>query len=87
MSTPLKVRHSTFYGTALEYVLQREGVEEVVLTGQCVLYSALDAYVRHFRLRIPRDAVAHIDEDLGDAALRMMERNMRAKIVTADDCL
>lgn len=86
-----KVRHSAFYGTALEYVLQREGAEEVVLAGQvteqCVLYSALDAYVRHFRLRIPHDAVAHIDEELGNAALRMMDRNMRAEIVTANDCL
>ncbi|MGI5420380.1 cysteine hydrolase family protein [Actinomadura luteofluorescens] len=49
-----KVRHSAFYGTALEYLLSREKVERVVLTGQvteqCVLYSALDAYVRHFRL-------------------------------------
>jgi len=27
------------------------------------------------------DAVAPIDRDLGDAALRMMERNMRAALV------
>jgi nicotinamidase-related amidase len=54
---------------------------------QCVLYSALDAYVRHYALRVPRDAVAHIDPDLGAAALRMMERNMRAEIVDAVDCL
>ncbi|MEU8119160.1 isochorismatase family cysteine hydrolase [Spirillospora sp. NPDC049024] len=85
-----KVRHSAFYGTALEYLLSREKVEQVVLTGQvteqCILYSALDAYVRHFRLRVVEDAVAHIDADLGDAALRMMESNMRAEIVTADRC-
>ncbi|MEV4000773.1 isochorismatase family cysteine hydrolase [Actinomadura sp. NPDC049753] len=85
-----KVRHSAFYGTALEYLLSREKVEQVVLTGQvteqCVLYSALDAYVRHFQLRVVRDAVAHIDAELGDAALRMMESNMRAEIVTADRC-
>ena len=36
---------------------------------------------------IPRDAVAHIDPALGDAALQMMEQNMRAEIVTAADCL
>jgi hypothetical protein len=31
--------------------------------------------------------VACIDQELGDAALRMMERNMRADIVAAADCL
>jgi nicotinamidase-related amidase len=86
-----KVRHSAFYGTPLEYLLAREGVEEVVLAGQvteqCVLYTALDAYVRHFRIKVVRDAVAHIHEDLGAAALRMMDLNMRAEIVTAAACL
>jgi nicotinamidase-related amidase len=86
-----KVRHSVFYGTPLEYVLRREGAETLILTGQvteqCVLYSALDAYVRHFSIKVPRDAVAAIDEELGDAALRMMDRNMRAEITTAGDCL
>ena len=36
---------------------------------------------------MPRDAVAHIHEDLADAALRMMEVNMRAEVVDAADCL
>jgi nicotinamidase-related amidase len=86
-----KVRHSVFYGTSLEYVLGREPVEQLILTGQvteqCVLYSALDAYLRHFSIKVPQDCVAHIDRELGDAALRMMERNMRAEIVTAAECL
>jgi nicotinamidase-related amidase len=86
-----KVRHSAFYGTSLEYVLLREQVDEILLVGQvteqCILYSALDAYVRHMRIKVPRDAVAHIDPHLGEAALHMMERNMRAEIVTAASCL
>ena len=80
-----KVRHSAFYSTTLEYLLQQRGVKEVVLVGQvteqCILYSALDAYVRHYSVCVPTDAVAPIDRDLGDAALRMMERNMRAALV------
>jgi hypothetical protein len=36
---------------------------------------------------VPPDAVAHIEPDLGRAALRMMERNMRATVVPAADCL
>jgi hypothetical protein len=36
---------------------------------------------------VPPDAVAHIDAELGKAALKMMERNMSAEIVPAADCL
>jgi len=54
---------------------------------QCNLYSALDAYVRHYEVVVPRDAVAHIHSDLADAALRMMERNMRAAVVDAATAL
>ncbi|WP_030176528.1 cysteine hydrolase family protein [Spirillospora albida] len=86
-----KVRHSAFYGTPLEYLLTAAGIDEVVITGQvteqCVLYSALDAYVRDFRVTVPRDAVAHIHPDLRDATLRMMELNMSANITTAAACL
>ncbi|MGW4638532.1 cysteine hydrolase family protein [Sphaerisporangium sp. NPDC004334] len=86
-----KVRHSAFFGTSLEYLLQHQGVEKVILTGQvteqCILYTALDAYVRHYAIEIPRDCVADIHGDLADAAVRMMERNMRAEITGADACL
>jgi nicotinamidase-related amidase len=87
----VKARHSVFYETQLEYMLRHLEIERVVLAGQvteqCILYSALDAYVRHFDVIIPRDAVAHIDPELADAALRMMERNMRAAVVPATECL
>jgi nicotinamidase-related amidase len=83
----VKARHSIFYETQLEYLLRQEEIERVVLTGQvteqCILYSALDAYVRHFSVVVPEDAVAHIHPDLADAAVRMMERNMNAEIETA----
>jgi nicotinamidase-related amidase len=84
----IKARHSIFYSTPLEYLLATQGHGRVVLTGQvteqCVLYSALDAYVRNFRVAVVEDAVAHIDDELAKASLRMMERNMRADIQTAD---
>jgi nicotinamidase-related amidase len=86
-----KVRHSAFYATALGYLLGRLETQRLILTGQvteqCVLYTALDAYVRHHPVVVPRDAVAHIDGELADAALKMMERNMSAYIATAADCL
>lgn len=64
------------------------GAGHIVLSGQvteqCVLYSALDAHIRCLRVAIPKDAVAHIHNDLADAALRMMERNMGVTITTAN---
>ncbi|HEY3864532.1 MAG TPA: isochorismatase family cysteine hydrolase [Solirubrobacteraceae bacterium] len=83
-----KARHSAFYETQLDYLLRSEGIQRVVLAGQvteqCVLYTALDAYVRHYDVVIPRDAVAHIHRDLAEAALEMTQRNMRAEIVDAE---
>ena len=90
VSFVIKARHSTFYETPLEYLLDQLGAGRLVMTGQvteqCVLYSALDAYVRHIEVAVPRDAVAHIHEDLADAAIAMMERNMRADIKPSADC-
>ena len=86
-----KVRHSAFYATALAYLLRQLDTKRLILTGQvteqCILYTALDAYVRHFAVTVPPDAVAHIHADLGKAALRMMEENMRAELVPTGKCL
>ncbi|MFF5187712.1 isochorismatase family cysteine hydrolase [Streptomyces sp. NPDC000345] len=85
----VKARHSIFFETPLSYLLDQEGVDHLVLCGQvteqCVLYSALDAHIRHLRTTVPRDAVAHIHADLADAALRMMERNMEARVCDSAD--
>lgn len=84
-----KARHSIFYETQLEYLLRSEEIDSIVLAGQvteqCVLYSALDAHIRHIRVVVPRDAVAHIHDDLAEAALRMMEINMEAEVCTVDE--
>jgi nicotinamidase-related amidase len=85
----VKARHTIFYMTPLEYLLGQKEISRVILTGQvteqCILYSALDAYVRHLEVAIPRDGVAHIHEELADAAVEMMERNMGAEITSCAD--
>jgi nicotinamidase-related amidase len=85
----VKVRHSIFYQTPLEYLLRQQGVGHAILCGQvteqCVLYSALDAHIRHLRVTVAQDAVAHIHADLADAALRMMELNMHAEVCAAEE--
>ena len=89
-SLVMKARHSIFYGTPLEYLLGQLEVEHLVLAGQvteqCILYSALDAYVRHIEVTVPEDGVAPIDEDLAAAALQMMERNMKADVTPCGEC-
>jgi nicotinamidase-related amidase len=81
----LKARHSIFYETSLAYLLSRRDVTHLTLVGQvteqCILYSALDAHVRHFEVAVITGAVIAIEDDLGTAALRMMERNMRAELL------
>ena len=79
-----KGRHSVFYQTALDHLLRSNEVQHIVFAGQvteqCILYSALDAYIRGYDLTVPRDAVAHIDPELAEAALKMMESNMHAAL-------
>jgi nicotinamidase-related amidase len=85
-----KTRHSIFYATPLEHILAQEDVDRLVLAGQvteqCILYSALDAHLRHLDVAVPRDAVAHIFEELAEASLTMMERNMHAEVCAASEC-
>ena len=87
----IKARHTIFYGTPLEHLLKTQGIDRLVLTGQvteqCVLYSALDAYVRDLSVAVPADAVAHIHPDLAAAALKMMETNMSADVAASADCV
>jgi nicotinamidase-related amidase len=85
----IKARHTIFYMTPLEYLLGQKEIDHLILVGQvteqCILYSALDAFVRHFQVTVPRDGVACIHENLADSALEMMERNMDAELTSCAD--
>jgi nicotinamidase-related amidase len=85
----VKARHSIFFETPLEYLLRTSETERIVLVGQvteqCILYSALDAYIRHFTVVVPPDAVAAIHPELHDAALEMMRINMDAELTPSAD--
>ena len=80
----VKGRHSIFYQTAVDHLLRVKEIDRLILTGQvteqCILYSALDAYIRGYELVVPPDAVACIDPELADAALKMMATNMHADV-------
>jgi nicotinamidase-related amidase len=57
-----KPKHSAFFSTALDVLLEQIGARTLILTGvsthQCILFTATDAHVREFALVIPRDCVA-----------------------------
>lgn len=80
----VKARHSIFYETPLEHLLRSAEIGRLVLAGQvteqCILYSALDAYIRGFEVVVPPDAVAAIHAELHEAALEMMRINMNADL-------
>jgi nicotinamidase-related amidase len=58
----LKPKHSGFFATPLDTLLEHIGAKRLILTGvssnQCVLFTANDAYVRGFKLLIPRDCIS-----------------------------
>lgn len=70
----LKPRHSAFYMTPLELLLQDLRAHRLVLAGvaadQCVLATAGDAHMRGYALAVPRDCVAALDAERTRRALR-----------------
>jgi nicotinamidase-related amidase len=84
-----KGRHSAFYQTALDHLLRSAEIDRLVLAGQvteqCILYSALDAYIRGFEMVVPPDAVAHIEREFAEVSLKMMASNMHAELTPVAD--
>ena len=62
----LKPKHSGFFSTPLGSILQYLGVRRLVVTGssaqQCILFTAIDAYVRDYQLCIPTDCLVALNE-------------------------
>jgi nicotinamidase-related amidase len=80
----LKPKHSGFFSTTLDILLDYLGARTLVLTGLtgdiCVLFTAHDAYMRDFDLVIPADCVASNDPKENEYTLRKMADLMDADI-------
>jgi nicotinamidase-related amidase len=80
----LKPKHSGFFSTTLDILLDYLQARTLVLTGLtgdiCVLFTAHDAYMRDFNLVIPADCVASSDPSENEYTLRKMESLMDADI-------
>lgn len=78
----LKPKHSGFFSTTLDVLLEYLQVKNLILTGMsgdvCVLFTANDAYMRDYHLIIPADCVASIDEQENRRMLSHMERVLKA---------
>jgi nicotinamidase-related amidase len=80
----LKPKHSGFYATPLELLLQFLGAQQLICTGiaanSCVLYTAADAHMREFDLIVPADCVASRSSEENRIALQHMNRMFKADI-------
>ena len=80
----LKPKHSGFFSTTLDILLDYLEAKTLVLTGLtgdiCVLFTAHDAYMRDFNLVIPSDCVASNDPGENEYTLRKMADLMDADI-------
>ena len=80
----LKPKHSGFFSTTLDILLNYLEVQKVVLTGVagniCVLFTANDAYMRDFHLAVPCDCVASNTEEENSNALEQMKKFLKADI-------
>lgn len=78
----LKPKHSGFHSTTLDVLLAHLGARTLVLTGVagnfCVLFTAQDAYMRDFRILVPRDCIASQTQDDDRYALRHLEKVCKA---------
>jgi nicotinamidase-related amidase len=80
----LKPKHSGFHSTSLDVLLAHLGATTLILTGIagnfCVLFTAHDAYMRDFRLVVPRDCIASEVEADNRHALEHMAKVCKADI-------
>ena len=84
----LKPKHSAFFDTTLDTLLDYLGTETVILTGIagniCVLFSANDAYMRGLRLYVPGDCTVSNTKAENDYALAQMQTVVKADVTPSD---
>jgi nicotinamidase-related amidase len=85
----LKPKHSGFYSTSLDVLLDYLGVRTVILTGFagniCVLFTANDAYMRDFYLAVPSDCCASNSAQENRQALEQMRKVLKADITPSTE--
>lgn len=84
----LKPKHSGFFSTTLQTLLEHLGTRKLIVTGLaahiCVLFTASDAYMRDLAVVVPSDCVASPDPETKRMALTLMEDVLRADTTPSD---
>jgi len=80
----LKPKHSAFFDTTLDTLLEYLDTEAVILAGIagniCVLFSAGDAYMRDYRLYVPSDCTVSNTLEENEYALNQIRTVLKADI-------
>ncbi|CAF1289065.1 unnamed protein product [Adineta ricciae] len=80
----LKPKHSAFYCTPLDILLNHLGTKTLILAGIagniCVLFTANDAYMRNYKIIVPKDCIGSNTSVENNAALEQMENILKADI-------
>jgi nicotinamidase-related amidase len=73
----LKPKHSGFYASSLEVLLDQLQTERLIIVGIagniCVLFTAHDAHMREYEVIVPRDCVASNTDKENQFALKQLE--------------
>jgi nicotinamidase-related amidase len=80
----LKPKHSGFYSTSLDILLEYLEVRRLIITGLatnlCVLFTASDAFLRDYELAVPADCSAANTAAEHRAAVEQMKQTLKADI-------
>jgi nicotinamidase-related amidase len=81
----LKPKHSGFYDTTLDTLLDALHITRVILAGIagniCVLFTANDAYMRDLKLFVPADCMVSNTVEENEHALRQIHTVMKGNVV------
>jgi nicotinamidase-related amidase len=83
-----KKRYGAFSGNDLAFLLSNLGVETLIVTGVeteiCVLATAYHGFNEDYRVVVARDGTAGLDDELADASLRIVAREL-GWVATCDE--
>jgi nicotinamidase-related amidase len=81
--------YSSFQGTGLELLLRDLKVDTVAIVGLlteiCVRHTAADAFMRGFKIKIPKDCVEALNEKAQIEGLEYLKSMYGAEITTSKD--
>jgi nicotinamidase-related amidase len=85
----LKPKHSAFYSTTLDTLLDYLKAKTLIIAGVagniCILFTAGDAFMRDYHLVVPSDCVASIDPEDNRMALEQMKKVLKADVTPSTE--